>query len=178
MRGNLLQTLPIGCMRVFMTPSCSSVVIRLSRCAVREQTGVFGGVGELQDLVARQDQFADQVHQLVEEPDVDADGAFAGGGAALRLSGGFGRGRGGVIRCVFGVVGFGFDFRRGVGNGRRSSNGRLEQLRQGVLRARLRPRARPAFQPSPRRRFPASAGSASGSIADRYARLRYRWLRR
>ena len=30
-RGNLLQTVPIGCMRVFMTPSCSSVVIKLSR---------------------------------------------------------------------------------------------------------------------------------------------------
>jgi hypothetical protein len=30
-RGNLLQMLPIGCMRVFITPSCSSVVMRLSR---------------------------------------------------------------------------------------------------------------------------------------------------
>ena len=44
MRGNLLQMLPIGCMRVFMTPSCSSVVSRLSRCAVPEKAGVFGRV--------------------------------------------------------------------------------------------------------------------------------------
>jgi hypothetical protein len=35
-RGNLLHTLPIGCMRVFMTPSCSSVVMRLRRCVAVE----------------------------------------------------------------------------------------------------------------------------------------------
>ena len=39
-RGNLLQTLPIGCMRVFMTPSCSSVVIRFRRCEVPTKRGV------------------------------------------------------------------------------------------------------------------------------------------
>ncbi len=33
-RGNLFQMLPIGCMRVFMTLTCSSVVSRLSRCTV------------------------------------------------------------------------------------------------------------------------------------------------
>ncbi len=33
-RGSLFQTMPIGCMRVFMTPSCSSLVIRFSRCEV------------------------------------------------------------------------------------------------------------------------------------------------
>ena len=33
-RGSLFHTIPIGCMRVFMTPSCSSVVIRFSRCEV------------------------------------------------------------------------------------------------------------------------------------------------
>src|SRR5690349_8597502 len=38
-RGNLAQTFPIGCIRVFMTPSCSSVVIRLSRCEVAWTTG-------------------------------------------------------------------------------------------------------------------------------------------
>ena len=31
-RGNFLQTFSIGCMRVFMTPSCNSAVIRLKRC--------------------------------------------------------------------------------------------------------------------------------------------------
>jgi len=30
-RGNLFQTTPMGCIRVFMTFSCSSVVIRFSR---------------------------------------------------------------------------------------------------------------------------------------------------
>ncbi len=33
-RGSLFQTIPMGCMRVFMTPSCNSVVIRFSRCEV------------------------------------------------------------------------------------------------------------------------------------------------
>ncbi len=30
MRGSLFQMFPIGCMRVFITPSCSSVVMRFS----------------------------------------------------------------------------------------------------------------------------------------------------
>ena len=33
-RGNLFQTLPMGCMRVFITPACNSVVIRFKRCEV------------------------------------------------------------------------------------------------------------------------------------------------
>ena len=33
-RGSLFHTIPMGCMRVFMTPSCNSVVIRFSRCEV------------------------------------------------------------------------------------------------------------------------------------------------
>ena len=33
-RGSPFQIPPIGCMRVFITPSCSSVVIRFSRCVV------------------------------------------------------------------------------------------------------------------------------------------------
>ncbi|GIV00944.1 MAG: hypothetical protein KatS3mg014_2559 [Actinomycetota bacterium] len=37
-RGNLLQTLPIGCIRVFITPSWSSVVMRFSRCAAAVRT--------------------------------------------------------------------------------------------------------------------------------------------
>ena len=43
-RGNLLQILPIGCMRVFITPSCSSVVIRFRRWLWRKNPGVFRGV--------------------------------------------------------------------------------------------------------------------------------------
>ena len=33
-RGNLLHTLPICCIRVFITPSCNSVVMRFNRCDV------------------------------------------------------------------------------------------------------------------------------------------------
>ena len=33
MRGSFCQALPIGCMRVFMTPSCSSAVTLESRCS-------------------------------------------------------------------------------------------------------------------------------------------------
>ena len=33
MRGSFCQALPIGCMRVFMTPSCSSAVTFESRCS-------------------------------------------------------------------------------------------------------------------------------------------------
>ena len=69
----MFQTLPIGCMRVFMTPSCSSVVIEVEALGGGEQRRVVRARGELQDLVARQHQLADQVHQLVEQPDVDAD---------------------------------------------------------------------------------------------------------
>ena len=72
--GNLDHTFSIGCMRVFMTPSCSSVVMRLSRCAVRDQGASSVSCGELQDLVAGQHELADQVHQRVEQVDVDADG--------------------------------------------------------------------------------------------------------
>ena len=32
-RGSFCQALPIGCMRVFMTPSCSSAVTWLRRCS-------------------------------------------------------------------------------------------------------------------------------------------------
>ena len=79
--------LPIGCMRVFMTPSCSSVVIRFRRCDVLRKAGVVDGARELQDLVAGEHQFADEVHQLVEQADVDADRAV--GDAAVAASRGF-----------------------------------------------------------------------------------------
>ena len=39
MRGNLAQTLPMGCMRVFMTLSCNSVVMMFSRCAALSRVG-------------------------------------------------------------------------------------------------------------------------------------------
>jgi hypothetical protein len=51
--------------------------------ARREQAGVLGGVRKLQNLVAREDEFSDQIHQFVEQGDVDANRAFARGGARL-----------------------------------------------------------------------------------------------
>ncbi len=71
-RGNLLQTLPIGCMRVFMTPSCSSEVTRFRRCVAPSKRGITLRRRELDDLIAGEHEFADEVHQLVEEADVDA----------------------------------------------------------------------------------------------------------
>jgi hypothetical protein len=85
-----------------------------------EETGVFGGVRKLEDLVAREDEFADEIHELVEQRDIDADGAFARGGARLRLGGGFGAGRSrSVIGGVLDMLGPGFDFGRCFGDGRR-----------------------------------------------------------
>ena len=38
-RGNFAQTLPMGCMRVFITLSCNSVVMVLIRCAALSNVG-------------------------------------------------------------------------------------------------------------------------------------------
>ena len=84
LRGNLLQMFPIGCMRVFITPSCSSVVIRFSRWLVASKLAS-SVVAELQDLIARQHQFADQVHQPVEQAHFHPDGAVAGAAGARLL---------------------------------------------------------------------------------------------
>jgi hypothetical protein len=50
------------------------------------QIGVFHFLGELEDLVARQHQLPDQVHQLVEQCNIHADGAFARALAVRLLS--------------------------------------------------------------------------------------------
>ena len=73
MRGSFCQALPIGCMRVFMTPSCSSAVTLESRCS-----GTLNSVSswrrrDLQQLVARQHQLRHHRHQVFERVDVDAD---------------------------------------------------------------------------------------------------------
>ena len=73
-RGNLFQILPMGCMRVFITSSCSSVAIRFMRCEITLKPGILRAIGELQKLVAGQHQFAHQVHELVEQADADTDG--------------------------------------------------------------------------------------------------------
>jgi hypothetical protein len=49
--------------------------------ARREQSGVFGRIGELQNLISCEDKFADEIHQFVEQRDIDANRAFARGGA-------------------------------------------------------------------------------------------------
>ena len=56
---------------------------RFSRCAVPTKRGVLAGRAELQDLVAGEHELADQVHQLVEQADVDADRAVRDGAAGL-----------------------------------------------------------------------------------------------
>ena len=73
----LAQILPIGCIRVFMTSSCSSVAIRFMRweTACRPASR---GVGDLQKLIARQHQLADERHQLVEKAHRDANGVGRG----------------------------------------------------------------------------------------------------
>ena len=53
--------------------------------AAREQGHVGIGRGGLQDLVAGEHQFADQVHHAVEQDDVDAQGAFGGGSGGWRV---------------------------------------------------------------------------------------------
>ena len=73
MRGNLLSTLPIGCIRVFITLACNSVVSRLSRCTAPRKPRSSCECAVLQDLIAGQDQFAHERHQLVEQAHVDAN---------------------------------------------------------------------------------------------------------
>ena len=83
MRGNLLQTLPMGCIRVFITLACSSVVSRFRRCVGAVKVSVRWVEAELQDLVAREDQLAHQFHQLVEQADVDPQRRVRDPAAAL-----------------------------------------------------------------------------------------------
>ena len=48
MRGSFCQALPIGCIRVFMTPSCSSAVTLDSRCS-----GTLNSVSSLRREISR-----------------------------------------------------------------------------------------------------------------------------
>ena len=75
--------------------------------AAREQGHVGIGGRGLENLVAGEHQFADQVHHAVEQGDIDAQGAFRG------AAGGGGCGRAGSV---------------GLGGGRRSGAGRLQGL--------------------------------------------------
>ena len=60
--------------------------MRLSRCAAADSVGVVARWRVLQDLVAGQHQLADEVHQLVEQPHVDADAAVGDAAADVGLS--------------------------------------------------------------------------------------------
>ena len=74
MRGSLSQALPIGCMRVFITPSCRSVVMWDSRCS--------GAVNSLSSWprticsswLRVSTSSRHQRHQVFEQFDIDADG--------------------------------------------------------------------------------------------------------
>ena len=74
MRGSFCQALPIGCMRVFITPSCSSAVTLERRCSGTLNSLSSCRADDLQQLVARQHQLGDHGHQVLERLDVDADG--------------------------------------------------------------------------------------------------------
>ena len=73
MRGSFCQALPIGCMRVFMTPSCSSAVTLESRCSGTLNSGILVAAHDLEELVAGEHQLGDHRHQVFERVDVDAD---------------------------------------------------------------------------------------------------------
>ena len=81
MRGSFCQALPIGCIRVFMTPSCSSAVTLESRCS-----GTLNSVSSLRREISRswlrvKHQLGDHGHQMFQRVHVDADrlvGDFVG----------------------------------------------------------------------------------------------------
>ena len=73
-RGSLFHALPIGCMRVFMTPSCRSEVMCDSRCSGTLNAESSCERAQLEQLVAGQHQLADQRHQAFQHIDADPDG--------------------------------------------------------------------------------------------------------
>ena len=85
MRGSFCQALPIGCMRVFMTPSCSSAVTLDSRCSGTLNSLSSWRRTDLQQLVAGQHQLRHHRHQVFERIDVDAD-RLVGDAVAFRQS--------------------------------------------------------------------------------------------
>ena len=113
--------LPIGCIRVFMTPFLQLGGDQVEPLGGGLEVRVVLGRLELEDLVAGQDELADQVHQLVEPLHVDADRRVRG------TTAGAGRGRRLVdlacLRC-----------RRDIARrlGRRNCVGQRDHLRDGV----------------------------------------------
>ena len=76
-RGSLLQAVPIGCIRVFMTPSCRSLVICESRCTGKANDASLLPPADLQQLIARQHQLAHERHEVFEHPNAYADRLLA-----------------------------------------------------------------------------------------------------
>ena len=68
----------MGCMRVFMTPSCSSAVTWDRRCSGTFVATVILAPGDLEQLVAGKHQLGDHRHQMLERIDVDPDGLDLG----------------------------------------------------------------------------------------------------
>ena len=73
MRGSFCQALPIGCIRVFITPSCSSAVTLESRCSGALEVGVLVPADDFQELIAGEDQLGNGGHEAIERLDIDAD---------------------------------------------------------------------------------------------------------
>ena len=80
-RGRRWKTTFTGCARTAMTLSCSSRVWRFEReQRIHEHGGLALGQHRraLGEHGLRDDDFADEVHQLVDAIEIDADGAAAG----------------------------------------------------------------------------------------------------
>ena len=91
MRGSFCQALPIGCMRVFITPSCNSAVTLDRRCNGVLNSEFLVTAHDLKQLIAGEHQLGHHRHQLFERIDRYAD-RLTGGLARLsslrRLDGG------------------------------------------------------------------------------------------
>ena len=85
MRGSFCQALPIGCMRVFMTPSCSSAVTLESRCSGALNSRLLVPAHDFEQLVAREHQLRHHRHQLFERIDSDPDRLIAGFASVVGL---------------------------------------------------------------------------------------------
>ena len=87
-RGMRSKSTRIGCMRVFMMFSCSSVVTRSRLCSTDFTPACVERLEQLAHLVAAEHELAGQVHQLVEQRERDADrvgAALAAGRVELGL---------------------------------------------------------------------------------------------
>ncbi len=73
----------MGCIRVFMTPSCKLGGDQVQPLRSRIESWVLSLGIELEDLVARKNQLADEIHEFVEQADSNADVRIYRGGMAF-----------------------------------------------------------------------------------------------